>query len=544
MNTLQRPLLKKCIIYLLVVVMLFQATGCNYFTWKNPKMDNTGITNALNIDKYYVVHVGYQVYSFKDIMLDSLTLKGNIDYARKPMYYNEGRPYRYIQSEHTILNEVHIYLNDNVKNLNLGPVKIPLTDIKEIRIIEPDYGKTILTYTIGTIGILAGVLLILLVIVVLTKSSCPYIYVNDGESYVFEGEIYGGAIAANLARDDYMPLPHIKVNNNNYLLRLSNELKERQYTDLARLMVINHPKDKKVLLDKKGNPHLIGNPQSAEKALSLSGDNLLNAMKSTDKEVYLFNDKEYTKNAVLFTFRKPANAKTAKLLLNGKNTLWFDYIFGEFLGKFGDSYNTYMQKQSKIDPSERLKRMTDNDFPLSVYVKTSTGWQQVDYLFTVGPLASRDFVVPLDISGIAGDNLEIKIETGFMFWELDYTAIDYSRDNDLQVTVVDPSLATGTGLKDWTLALAKADEQYMAQENTGDVTGIIYKAPPAPQNLSQSVFLHTRGYYELVRDFKGLPQIQSLNKFKTPGYFSFFSREKYLKMLLENSELAGIQQHN
>jgi hypothetical protein len=161
--------------------------------------------------------------------------------------------------------------------------------------------------------------------------------------------------------------------------------------------------------------------------------------------------------------------------------------------------------------------MCDNDFPLSVYVKKDGAWQLIDFLFTVGPLASRDFVIPIDISESAEEEIEIMLETGFMFWELDYAALDCTKNSDLNITLLEPSLAIGTGSQDWTVSLKKTDNQYMVQENVGEVTEIIFEATPPDQNQAQSVFLHSRGYYELVRDFKGPPVILELNKFKRPG---------------------------
>jgi hypothetical protein len=43
-----------------------------------------------------------------------------------------------------------------------------------------------------------------------------------------------------------------------------------------------------------------------------------------------------------------------------------------------------------------------------------------------------------------------------------------------------------------------------------------------------------------VRDFKGPPVILELNKFKRPGYFSEFSRAKYLRVLDREDAIAKI----
>ncbi len=129
----------------------------------------------------------------------------------------------------------------------------------------------------------------------------------------------------------------------------------------------------------------------------------------------------------------------------------------------------------------------------------------------------------------------MKIETGFMFWELDAVAMDFTTNRIEPMKIVKPTLATGTGAKDWTSSLMYADQDYMVQPIPGEVTEISYNVKPAGIGYKQSAFLHTRGYYTLIRDFNGLPEFSELNKFKTPGHFSYFSKSNYINML-ENEE--------
>ncbi len=522
--------------------MLVQVAGCSYFKINTiSPMNMESLQNIGKIHKYFIVHTPNGVFSLTDITVDSVNVSGNLEGAKEAIHYYDGRSYRYVKEEKDILHEVHFYLNEDAAKLEMGLSDIPLTDIKEVRIIEHDTGKTVATYIWASIGITAGVLVIVTIVYALTKSSCPYVYVDDGEVFVFEGEIFGGAIAKNLLRDDYMPLSSIKSKNGEFRIRISNELKERQYTDLAQLIVINHANNQQVLLDKSGNPQLLTMAIPPVKATSFNGENLLPTLVDKDSEVYFFNEPEFTKNGMVMKFDKPSNAENGKLILKGKNTLWFDYLFGEFLSKFGGSFDKWMGKQSQIPSSERLQKVLENDFPLSIYIKKNSEWELVDYLMTVGPLASREFVIPINLSEITGKEVEIKLETGFMFWEMDFAAMDYAENQDLKITQIKPTIAMGSGSKNWTSSLQKPDGEYMAQENIGEVTEMVFKAPPAHKNQSQTVFLHSRGYYELIRDFKGLPEVSALNKFKTPGYFSAFSRAKYLRALNREDEVASLK---
>lgn len=532
---------RKAVVYFLSVLLLFNAYSCTYFIAKKVSSDfEASINNIGEIHKYFIVHDGDILYDFTEISVDSVSFSGNLMPITAPVYYTENRNNRIKETEKDILNEVHVYLREGTEPLQQGYAAIPLTEIIELRIIDKNNGETVASHIIGTLGVAAGVVVFLLIIALLTKSSCPYVYVNNGEAFIFAGETFGGAIGANLARDDYMPLPAIKAVDGVYQLRISNELKERQYTDLAELILVNHTPGQKVLLDKTGEFQVLEKPHGPLTASSYGGENLLPILAASDKNRYLFNDDAYSENGLFLSFKKPADAHTGKLLLTANNTLWFDYLFGEFLEKFGGSFDSYMEKQSKIPSSERLNKMRENNFPLSVYAKQNGQWELVDYLFTVGPLAAREFVIPIDLQKYPGEEIEIKIETGFMFWQIDQIAMDFTPNTDLSIRHLRPLTAFGTGHQDWVFALEKTDGQYMAQERVGEVTELSFAVPPIPDGQVQSAFLHTRGYYELIRDFTGLPELLELNKFKDPSYFSAFSRANYLKVLDKEKELENL----
>lgn len=530
------PLVYKVISYFLMFLIVFHAFGCRYF--KVDKADNSEFVNILNmgeIHKYFVVHSGAEVFELNKIEADKSTVSGNLELPGQHIYYIEGGKKRYKGAEKSIVNEVHIYLKEEATSIETGYIEIPLSDIAEIRIIDKNTGKTIAVYALVTVGAIA----IISAIVALTKSSCPYVYVHNGESYVFEGEIFGGAIGKNLEREDYLPLPSLKSYEGSYRLRISNELKERQYTNFAELIAVKHAADQSVLLDNNGDPQLVGKTVQPFMSNSSDGENIMALLREKDKKVHFFNNHNFSKNHVIMKFHKPKNVPEAKLVLKGKNTLWFDYMFGEFLEKFGGQYDDWVKKEANSSTENRIQRIIDNNFPLSIYVKKDENWQLIDYLFTVGPLASRDFVVPLDISDLSGDEIEVKLETGFMFWELDYAGIDFSVNRNMEKTVLKPYVAIGTGSKDWANALAHKDNKYMIQENIGEVTELLFEAPEPAQDESISTFLRVQGYYELIRDFKGTPKMVELNKFKSSGYFSDFSRARYLDAINMNSDLAS-----
>lgn len=540
MKKLCSPNPRKVISFFLVFLMLFYALGCRYFKIDQVAPEN--IASIENIGDYYrtvYVHWQYEDYNLSQIAIDTVQVSGLLSLTDSYIYdYRESTNNSYKPINSSILDDVHIYLNPDVSKPEIGPFTTTYDQIQKIEVIEKDKDRTTLSYVFGTLGISAGFLAVVTIIVALTKSSCPYVYVYSGDGFIFEGETFGGAIGKNLIRDDYLPLPDLKMKDGKYTIQIRNELKERQYTDLARLMVINHDKENKVLLDANGKAHLISNPELPVSAKSFSGLNLSTTLHSEDNNVYLFNDEDYTRNGVILRFNKPENVENANIIINGKNTLWFDYLFGEFLQKFGSRFDSYMQEQSEVASEERVQKMVDSEFPLFVSVKNGNDWQQVDYFYTIGPLASRDMVMPVTIPEVNSDYLEIKIETGFMFWELDYAAVDYTDAEDLQVTEINPTIAMSNNADNLTYELRNDDDNFMMQESVGDITTITYNAVDIDTSKVQSVFLHTKGYYELIREFEGAPKIAQLLKFSEPGYFAEFSRERYFQVIGKDEMLA------
>ena len=167
--------------------------------------------------------------------------------------------------------------------------------------------------------------------------------------------------------------------------------------------------------------------------------------------------------------------------------------------------------------------------PLKVYVETTHGWQLVEHIPLVGPLAARDLLVPLDLTNVASSQVRVKLEAGFMFWGLDYAALDASPDQPTTLEKCPPQSALDEKGQDQRANLAADDAQYLRQPHPGMEVTLSYQpqlAAPAAQS-QRSAFLHTKGYYEHIRHYEGLPNLPELYGFRKPGRFMEYSKEKY-----------------
>jgi hypothetical protein len=523
---------------IIILVLLFVLTGCNryYMAVKKNLKENPdkSLDSLKNQNRYFILRTPSQALYMRNIVLseDRKTLTCNLDalLPEHQLHLGKGKGnMRY--KDAFVLNEVHMYIaNDSV--LSKGSYTLSLDQIQKIEVIEKDRKRTTNSYVIGAIGFTLGAVGVAAIIIAATKSSCPFVSAYYGNEFALQGEIYGGAIYPQLARDDYMPLRMQPLPNGSLQVKISNELKERQYTDFADLMIITHDKNSKVLSDEKGNLYSVTQPQSPVSAWTGNHKDALAPLLQKDDNTLLHFDDTLAANAnnyVITEFNKPAGVQKGKLVLAIKNSYWLDYLYGEMAKGFGSYYGTFIKKQSKTPVATLLQWAKDQQLPLEVSIKTETGWKKITDITTTGPLATREVVVPVDLTNITGPSLEIRLSSGFMFWEIDYAAIDFSENKNFEIETVSPSIATDETGKNVLPELCKKDGVYLEQPVPGNAVTLEYKCKAQRPNTSQSYILHTKGYYTHIRDFKGAPKIAFLKQFKEPGGFPSYSLALYKK---------------
>ncbi|MBW6489876.1 MAG: hypothetical protein K0B15_01660 [Lentimicrobium sp.] len=519
--------------------------GCHYYKVMKVPVDSMD-QETLNPQRYVILHLGGDAWHFSSLELDQdknelrgriMPLASNHENFRSN---NPDKPNRYKVANPSPINELHIYTKEYQVFDSLNVV-VPLTAVSKIELYDKDMATTTFTYVFTTIGILLTAFVIFLILLFIFKSSCPFVYTFDGQSYTFMGEIYGGSIYSSLERDDYMPLPGFQPAGGKFTVKISNELLERQYTNLAQLIVVEHPEVTEVLMDKGGNVQTITSAVTPFSASSELETDYTGALAARDFGYYLFNDQNSDvreQNALIMSFKKPENAESGKLILNAKNSLWLDYIYGEFTKLFGTAYNRFAEKQKQIPAEKNIQWMQDQGLVLSVYLETENGWQFVDYFDMVGPMAARDLVMPVDLSDVKSENVRMKLTCGQMFWELDYAAMDFTENIPVKIHYLDPATAVDEKGRDVTKLLLDTDNLYLEQPEVGNEAVITWPEIKLTEGQDFTAFLHSRGYYEHIRDYKTKPDIAYLKSFYEKGAFNEFSRQHYNRILNSNALLV------
>jgi hypothetical protein len=439
-------------------------------------------------------------------------------------------------------NEVLLFLKPEfAKTLpkDTGSMTVLLDQIDRIEVYETNFGKTIAAFSLSylAVGLTA------VVITLISEGSCPFIYAENPDGISFQGEMYSGATYPQLERHDWLPLPGLQANGTEYRIRIANEAKEIQNTNVLELMTIDHPVGTEVLIDKYGKTQTISNPVQATEALDFEGHTALPALSACDTSSWrgdVKNKRPEATEGLLLRFPKPAGAQAGKLVLRAKNSFWMDYMYGQFLDEFG-TYADYIHRRYLQKSKEELKSWSDDQhIPLQVSLETSPGkWEKADDFNLAGPMALKKDVLELNLANIPGDEVRIKLESGFLFWEIDYVAMDYSAPQAVTTHVLSPlSAVTQTGV-DMAGALSTDDDQYYSQPEIGDVAAVRYSIPPQAAGTERSLILHAKGHYEILRDpVHKTPSLRTLKRFQKPNALPNYSRELWLQ--LPDTRLASM----
>jgi len=531
---LRTQAISRPIAWIMICSLMIMTSGCYYFKVVRSAGQPTDVISSMQDEqKFTILHLGDKAWQLSDIIVSEVSFTGSITALVGHDKYKTVKPdasNRYLKSksynESYLLNEVHIFINEFSES-GKGRISVPVKAVEKIEIYDKDKGATAASWIFSSLGVAVGAIGVLAVIVALTKSSCPFVYAYDGNGFLFSGEIFSGATQPGLERDDYMLLPGVSSSGGSYSIRLTNEVHEIQSVNLASLLVVDHPADLSVLIDKNGKVQTFRKPSVPLSAKNSSGEDLLAIIGKKDSLNYSGNVQgKDGMEEIVMKFLKPRNSDSGRLLIRAKNSFWLDVLFTKFHMLFGEKYNTFAARQESAPAGKLNKFLLDQNIPLSAYIEKNGKWESAGYFNIAGPMAMRDDILPLNLEGINSDTVKIKLVTGFLFWEVDYAGMDFSKIQNVKVSELPVRIALDKDSVDVRNLLQIKDNNYMVLKEVGDEVMLDFDGP-SQQNTGRSIFLHTSGYYKILRDQTGPADKQALKTFRKPNRFPEFSKETY-----------------
>lgn len=379
--------------------------------------------------------------------------------------------------------------------------RLSLTDYQSARVYSP--GGALLT-SLGLVVALGipTALLLIMIIVALTKTSCPFVYVEgaNGE-LVFAGETYSGSTGFATARDDLLPLPPLAEGPRR--LVLANEAHETQYTDRLQLWLVEHGPETHALSSFDGRVLLAGAATPPLRAVDLDGRDVLPLVRdaddmewATDLDAAAERRPEVLREGVELRFPAPTAGVPPVLELDVGNTPWLDIVFGRAFAVAG-GHLAELQKESDDPanaPAQREWRKREG-VDLRVEVRLGETWAQVAMVPTPGPASRRRLAVPLPVS--QEHEVTVRVSGGVGFWRLDRAALSTLADAAPKVTSLAPTLARQPDGTDARPLLAATDRRPQMLQDNGDRLELRFQVPAAAEGRQQEAFLSTHGWYHV-----------------------------------------------
>lgn len=414
-------------------------------------------------------------------------------------------------------------------------VEIDINDVLYVRVDTLSAGKSILA-TVALIPVIFVGLVVLMI-----PFSCPYIYSFDGENYVFDAEPLGGSVCRGMERTDYSKLDHLQSVDGKYRLIVRNETDETQYIDETSLIVVDHPPGSRVVPSFDGSMHVVVEPVTPHHAVDEHGTDLEKFLAAPDGIAWQSNlpkDDSYRgqplRHELIFEFSKPPGASTAKLVVNAGTSLWGSNMIKEMLQLRGEKVDAWYESVRTGGPA--VQELIDFNvreelFFLRFYLKEGNDWRFRGWIPAGGPLVTEDRVVNVDLSGITGETVTMRLNPPKGFWALDYFGLEFDDHPAPRVQELTIDTATDRDGAKVAVLLAKKDDRRVVMPSVGDQITLEFEAPPKIDGAQRTVFLKMSGYYEIHID-KTRPEQKTLISeiVSNEGRIVEYSMEEYLSL--------------
>lgn len=418
------------------------------------------------------------------------------------------------------LTDVHVFTDalEGRTGTDSASVRIPLDSIDFVESSSGSRVLPILTAIAATVTTVA-------IIRAMGKSdvappptpvnSCPFIYSFDGHDYRLDSETFAGAITRGVQRTDLDNLDHLRAVDGEYRLRLTNERPETQYTDELTLRVVDHPVGTLVHPDIAAEPHVVRDARSPSSAITLRGADALGEVADADGlwwtgdpvEAIDMDDPASFRDGLELAFARPEGDR-GLLVVRARNSELAPYALQTFLELFGDGLVGWYRSVDR-DPAlqAKLRAWVMREGTLHVSVWIHGGWRLQDVLLDVGPHLAKTQVARLDLSGVEGGEVRVRLEGARGLWGIDEVSLGTAEaPSRLVVRDLAPVAAVDPEGRDLASRLSRSDDVYLTTLR-GHVLELTFAEPPPPAaGFERTVLARTTGFYHIYVDQTGSPR--------------------------------------
>ena len=233
------------------------------------------------------------------------------------------------------------------------PIQVDTRRITELELYsrEAAIWRNVLIGTGVAAGVATGIGLVILLVALATKTSCPFVFVETPSGIRFVGEAYSGAIARPLQRDDLLPLPPLTPGHVHVVV--GNHAFETQFTDRLELWSVDHTPDERAVAGVDGRPMLVGAARPPSRVSTLEGTVVPppgsepGTTWESDMPTLSARPEPPIVDGLEARFPAMPDDDAPVLELDASNTHWVDLVLGRMLASFGDGLEEHLDRSDE-----------------------------------------------------------------------------------------------------------------------------------------------------------------------------------------------------
>ncbi len=411
---------------------------------------------------------------------------------------------------------------------------VPLSDVREVAVERVDGVKT------GALIVGLG-LTAVLVAAALSEDdspppcqgegchvSCPLVYSWSDGHWRLDSGTFGGAVIPALARTDVDNLDYGATEDGILRLKVANELSETDHIDALSVLAVDHEPGVTVAPDGDGRLYSLGRLTQPTHAVDFRGRDGLARVRDADGWSWESNpfsrdtaSAADTRDGLELVFPKVGDHSEARLVLDGHNTPWAAYLIQELIGAHGRATQAwYDSLAGQPALARRFGQLIADEAFLSVSVWSAGRWQEQGHYWEAGPEIVKRQVMVLDLSGVDGDSVRVRLESAPSFWLIDHVALDYTALQPITVREFHPNRGVDHTGRDVRTLIEAADRRYLTLE-TGDAAELTFRVPQIPSGSARTYLVRSTGWYRVHTAEVGEPDVALLSRLTTePGAIS------------------------
>jgi hypothetical protein len=355
-------------------------------------------------------------------------------------------------------------------------------------------------------------------------ASCPLISSWDGKGYLLDSGTFGGAITPALTRTDLDNLIHVKPDRGILRFLMTDEAEETEHVDAFAVLAVDHPTGTTVAPDARANGtyHVIGSLTPPSAASDAMQRDVLAQVARPDGRVWESRldgrdpaNPAHLRDGLDLTFPRPVNDR-AQLVLDAQNTAWSAMLMKQMVDAFGRLTSGWYDTSTTATASEPLRRAQHEEGFLTVSLWNGTAWQKAGEVWEAGPEVAKRQVLPLDLTGIPGDRIRVRLESAPAFWDIDFVGLGSRVDAPVTTHELNAVSAVAPHDPDALEKLATADGRMLDMERGDTIRIEVRDAPRPARGMVRSYLSRATGWYRIHGRDAAAPDFAALAALAQP----------------------------